>query len=148
MDRNILFLCTGNSARSQMGEALLNKHAGNVFKAFSAGTEPKDAVFPPVVEVMKEVGIDISSNHPKGIEEHLGRVHFEKVIIVCADAEKNCPVIFGPAQRVFWPFDDPAAVEGSNEEVMEVSRRVRDEIDQRIREWLKEEEGIEASPLG
>jgi arsenate reductase len=146
MDRNILFLCTGNSARSQMAEALLRKHGGDHFQVFSAGTEPKAEVFPPVAEVMRAIGIDISGQKPKGIEPMLGNIHFERVIVVCGDAEEKCPRIFGPAQRLFWPFDDPAAATGSREDVLAVCRAVRDQIDRRICEWLNEQ-GISAQPL-
>ena len=138
MDRNILFLCTGNSARSQMGEAFLQKGAGDCLKVFSAGLEPKKEVFPPVIEVMKEVGIDISKCKPKGVGLFLGKIRFEKVIIVCGDAEKRCPSIFGSAQRLFWPFEDPAAATGSKEEVLAVCRRVRDQISHCVEEFLKE----------
>lgn len=146
MDRNILFLCTGNAARSQMAEAVLRQHAGEQLEAFSAGIEPKASVFPPVVEVMREIGIDLSSQKPKGIEQYLGRVHFEAVIIVCANAEKKCPTIFGSVRRLFWPFEDPAAATGSPEDILAVCRRVRNQIDRRICEWLNEQ-GIPAQPL-
>jgi len=137
MDRNILFLCTGNSARSQMAEGLLRKRAGSHFRAFSAGTRPAAEVFPPVVKVMAEIGLDISGQKPKGAERFLGAVYFEAVVVVCADAEKECPSIFGPAKRLFWPFEDPAAVSGSEEGVLAVCRRVRDQIDMKIRDWLE-----------
>jgi arsenate reductase len=142
MRRKVLFLCTGNTARSQMGEALLRKRAGHVFEVFSAGAEPKDRIFPPVVAVMKEIGIDLSTHKPKGIETFLGRMHFEKVIIVCSKADEKCPQIFGPAQRLVWPFEDPARASGSEEEVLETCRKIRDQIDAKICAWLKEE-GIE-----
>jgi len=146
MERNVLFLCTGNSARSQLGEALLRQRAGQVFRVFSAGTEPKQTVFAPVVQVLGELGLDIADARPKGVREYLGKVHFEKVIIVCGDAEEKCPAIFGPAQRLFWPFADPAALEGSQAEILAGTRRIRDEIDTRIRTWLAEQ-GIDAKPL-
>ena len=120
-----------------MGEAFLGKFAGDQFQAFSAGTSPRNEIFPPVVEAMREIGIDISDRKPKGIKEFLGRTHFDKVIIVCANAEKNCPAIFGPSQRLFWPFDDPAAVQGSHDEILQATRRIRDEISTRIIDWLK-----------
>lgn len=144
MDRNILFLCTGNSARSQMAEALLKKHAGNTFGAYSAGTDPAEEIFPPVVEVMKEIGFDISGNKPKGIDVFLGKIYFEKVIIVCDLAEKQCPSIFISSQRIFWPFEDPA--KAGIESVREVSRKVRDQIDIKICQWLSDQ-GIPATPL-
>mgnify|MGYP006281355671 CR=1 FL=1 len=146
MERNILFLCTGNSARSQMGEAFLKKHAGDHFNVHSAGIEPAEQIFPPVIEAMKEIGIDISDQNPKGVEYFLGRKNFEKVIIVCSEAEKKCPRIFGFSQRVFWPFEDPSSAAGSEKTVLDVCRKVRDEIDRTICEWLKEQ-GIGARPV-
>lgn len=139
MNRRILFLCTGNSARSQMAEALLRHLGGDRFEVYSAGTSPKAAIFPPVVEAMREIGLDISGQKPKGVEAFLGRLHFEKVIIVCDGAERNCPSIFGASQRLFWPFDDPAAATGFDEEVLAVCRRIRDEISDRIADWLKDQ---------
>src|SRR5262245_50765207 len=121
----VLFLCTGNSARSQMAEALLRKLAGDKFDVHSAGTEPK-GVNPLTIKVMKEVGIDISSQRSKHLRDYLGRLPVRIVIIVCADAEKTCPSIWpGAFKRLFWKFDDPAAVEGSEEERLQKFREVR-----------------------
>lgn len=122
-----------------MAEALLRHLGGDRFEVYSAGTSPKAAVFSPVVEAMREIGLDISGQKPKGVEAFLGRLHFEKVIIVCDGAERNCPSIFGASQRLFWPFDDPAAATGSDEEVLAVCRRIRDEISDRIADWLKDQ---------
>jgi arsenate reductase len=129
-----------------MAEVILRAHAGDRFEVFSAGTEPASEVFPPAVEAMREVGIDISHQKPKDIEGYLGRIHFEAVIIVCSKAEKECPSGFGSVRRLVWSFDDPTAAVGSDEEVLAICRRVRDEIDRRIREWLKEQ-NIDARPL-
>jgi arsenate reductase len=137
MARNILFLCTGNSARSQMGESLLKKHAGDVFQVYSAGTRPREEIFPPVVAVMKEIGIDLSGTRPKGLKQFLGRQHFEYVIIVCGDADKECPAIFGTARRLVWPFDDPAKTVGTEAEILDACRKVRDQMEAKILEWLK-----------
>jgi arsenate reductase len=126
-----------------MGEAFMKKYIGNEFRVFSAGIEPKAEVFPPVVEVMREIGIDISDQKPKGVEAFLGKVYL--VIVVCHDAEKRCPNIFASARRLFWPFDDPAAATGSKEEVLSVCRNVRDRIEKKIHEWLKEQ-GIPTQP--
>jgi arsenate reductase len=139
MDRNILFLCTGNSARSQMAAGLLEKHAGNTFNAFSAGTEPKDEIFPPVVEVMKEIGIDLSEQNPKGLKTFLGQKHFEYVIIVCSRADKACPAIFGNSRRLFWRFDDPAKTPGTRDDILGACRRIRDQIEEKIIRWLQED---------
>ena len=146
MERNILFLCTGNSARSQMGEALLKKHAKDYFNVYSAGIEPAEQIFPQVIEAMKEIGIDISDRKRKGVEPCLGKKNFEKVIIVCSDAEKKCPRIFGFSQRVFWPFEDPSSAAGSEETLLEVCRKVRGEIDRKICEWI-DDQGIAARPV-
>lgn len=108
-----------------MAEALLRHFGGDRFEVHSAGTEPKPVIFPPVVEAMGELGLDISGQKPKGIEKLLGRMHFERVIIVCDGAERNCPSIFGSSQRLFWSFDDPAAATGSDDEVLAVCRRIR-----------------------
>ena len=136
--QNVLFLCTKNSARSQMAEGLLRTLAGDEFNVYSAGLEP-DRVHPMAIEVMQEIGIDISEQRSKDVGEYLGRLFVHYLIIVCANAEQRCPSIFpGLAQRLFWPFDDPAAVEGSEQVQREAFRRVRDQIDQRLREWLDE----------
>lgn len=134
----VLILCSKNSARSQMAEALLRKHAGDRFKVHSAGLE-SDRVHPMVAPVMAEVGVDVSGQRSKNVKEYLGYLPVYYLIIVCANAESRCPSIFpGMRERFFWPFDDPAAAEGSEEERMAVFRRVRDEIDERLRAWLAE----------
>jgi arsenate reductase len=130
-----------------MGEALLHHRAGHIFHAYSAGTTPTHEIFPPVVEAMQELGIDLSDKRPKGIDEFLGKVHFENVIIVCGNAEKECPAIFGSAERLFWPFDDPAAVAGSHEDILKATRQIRDQIDGRIAQWL-DAQGIESQGGG
>jgi arsenate reductase len=132
----VLILCTGNSCRSQMAEALLRKYQGNRFEVASAGTEPKPEVHPLAVRVMKEIGIDISRQHPKNISEFLGKVPVHHVLIVCDNANSSCPRVWpGSFSRTFMPFDDPAHAEGSEREVLAVFRRVRDEIDQAMRSW-------------
>jgi arsenate reductase len=134
----VLFLCTGNSARSQMAEALLKKHAGDHFDVYSAGTEPK-LVHPLTVEVLKEVGIDWSQARSKPFQQYLGRLPVRYVIIVCSEADRTCPTIWpGVYQRLFWPFDDPARAEGSIEERRAKFRAVRDQIEERIVTWTRE----------
>ncbi|MCS7069832.1 MAG: arsenate reductase ArsC [Meiothermus sp.] len=134
----VLFLCTGNSARSQMAEGFLRHYAGNEFEAYSAGLEPK-GLHPLTVKVMQEIGIDISGQRSKSVREYLGYINFGYLIIVCGDAEQKCPTVFvGVNKRMFWPFDDPARIEGTEEEKLAAFRRVRDEIDLKIREWLRE----------
>ena len=108
----VLFLCTGNTARSQMAEAFLKKYAGDRFEVFSAGYEPKE-INPYTRQVMSEVGIDISGHHAKSVKEFLGKIEVRYLIIVCEKAEKACPKAFpGVLVRMFWPFDDPAAALG------------------------------------
>ncbi len=132
----VLFLCTGNSARSQMAEAFLRHYAGDSFEAYSAGLEPK-GLHPYTVRVMQERGLDMSGHRSKNVREYLGYVNFGYLIIVCADAEEKCPVVFvGVSQRMFWPFEDPAAFSGPDDEKLARFRAVRDQIDARVREWL------------
>ena len=133
----VLFLCTGNSARSQMAEAFLRKYGNERFESFSAGTDPR-GVNPLTVQVMAEAGIDISGQRSKGVEEYLGKTLFDYLITVCERAEKNCPTPWpGVWQHLHWRFEDPAACEGTNEERIAKFRQVRDLIDARIREWVK-----------
>ena len=134
----VLILCTGNTARSQMAEAFLKKYAGDRFEIFSAGYESKE-INPLTRKVMEEKGFDLTGQYSKGVEEFLGKMIFRYLIIVCEQAEKTCPKTFpGVLFRLFWPFDDPAAVQGSEEERLAKFRSVRDQIDQRIQMWLKE----------
>jgi arsenate reductase len=134
----VLFLCTGNSARSQLAEGLLRALAGEQFEVFSAGTEPKGSILPEIKEVMREIGIDISAQWSKSVTEYLGKVHFSHVITVCADAEENCPAVFlNMGTHDHWPFDDPAKFD--EETRLDSTRRVRDQIEQRLRLWLAEQ---------
>ena len=133
----VLFLCTGNSARSQLGEALLRKYAGDRFEIHSAGLEPK-GLNPYTVRVLEEIGVDASQHRSKGLRDYLGRVNFGYLITVCSDAEKNCPIFPGVSVRLHWPFEDPAKAEGSDEEKLAKFRAVRDQIDARIQVWLAE----------
>jgi arsenate reductase len=135
---NVLFLCTGNSARSQMAEAILRHRAGDRFSAHSAGTEPK-GVHPLTVRVLAESGIATDGLRSKGVQEFLGRMPLRHVIVVCSDADKKCPTAWpGVVDRQFWPFDDPAAAQGSEEQRLAEFRRIRDQIDRRIAAWLDE----------
>ncbi len=121
-----LILCTGNSARSQMAEGLLRHLAGDRFKVESAGTIAS-FVRPQAIEVMSEIGIDISAHRSKSLDEFI-QTPFDYVITVCDQAGANCPVFPGAAKRVHWSFDDPAEAEGTDEDIRSVFRRVRDEI--------------------
>jgi arsenate reductase len=134
----VLFLCTGNSARSQMAEAFLRAYAAEHFEIYSAGLVPKGYILPEVLAVMNECGLDLNGQSSKGVKEYLGKYNFSYVITVCADAEENCPAIFlTMGKHEHWLFDDPAKFQGSGAEKLEYVRRIRDQIDQRIREWLQ-----------
>ena len=136
--KNILILCTRNSARSQMAEGILRKYVGDRFHVYSAGLNP-DRIHLMVEPVMREIGIDISGQRSKSVEEYLGKITAHYLIVVCENAEQNCPKIFpGLGQRLYWPFDDPATVEGTQEGQLGAFRRVRDEIAARLRGWLCE----------
>lgn len=119
-----------------MAEGLLRAHAGDRFEVYSAGLEPK-GVHPHAKKVMEEVGIDISNQHSKDLNQFLGKVHFGYLITVCGNAEERCPVFPGAGTRLFWPFEDPAAHAGPEEERIEKFRQVRDQIDERIKSWLE-----------
>lgn len=130
MKPKVLFLCTGNSARSQMAEGCLRHIAGDQYDVLSAGTAPV-GLNPLAVEVMREIGIDISRQTSKNVSQFLG-VNIPFVITVCDRAKESCPVFPGAFQFISWSFDDPAAVAGSREEKLAAFRRVRDEIAERI----------------
>jgi arsenate reductase (thioredoxin) len=135
----VLFLCTGNSARSQMGEALLRKHAGDVFEIYSAGLEPK-GINPYTVRVLEEIGVDTSAHTSDTLRKYMGHMHFGYLITVCSAAEERCPSTFpGVINRLHWPFEDPAAFEGSDEETMAKFREVRDQIEACVQAWLAEQ---------
>jgi arsenate reductase (thioredoxin) len=139
MDKNrVLFLCTGNSCRSQMAEAFLREYGGDYFEVHSAGLEPKP-IHPYTFQVMEEIGFDLSQQTSKGITNYLGKVLFQYLITVCDDAEKNCPTTWpGVNTRLHWSFEDPAKFEGSTEEKLAKFRQVRDQIQAKIRAWLLE----------
>jgi len=141
----VLFLCTGNSARSQMAEAFLQKYAGDRFDVVSAGLEPK-GINPYTRRVMDEADIDISRQYSKDVMEYLGRVHFGYVITVCDNAEANCPIFPFVTTRLHWSFEDPARFEGADEDKLAKFREVRDQIDERIRSWLAEQ-GLPAKAM-
>jgi arsenate reductase (thioredoxin) len=123
----ILILCTGNSCRSQMAEAILSREASGIVCVESAGLNPAKHVHPKAIQVMNEIGIDISQNCPKRLNEFLNRaVH--TVITVCGSADKACPIFPGIVRRYHWGFEDPAKAQGTEDEVLAVFRRVRDEI--------------------
>jgi arsenate reductase len=132
----VLFLCTSNSARSQMAEAFLRAYAGDRYQAYSAGLEPK-GIHPMTKKVMAEVGIDISRQRPKALQDYMGRVHFGYLITVCAQAEQKCPSTFpGMGQRLHWDIEDPAQLIGSDEEKLNKFREIRDIVQKRVRDWV------------
>jgi len=133
--KSVIILCTGNSCRSQMAEAFWKKYAGDKWDVVSAGTHPKPEVYPLAVKSMAEKGIDISGSRTKGPEQYLGR-HFDLVITVCDNAEKECPTFRNAKQHLHWPFDDPPKAAGDDEAKMKVCRRVRDEIEAKIKDYL------------
>ncbi len=136
---NVLFLCTGNSCRSQMAEGFLRALGGERFAALSAGTEPAGQVHPLAVQVMQERGIDVSGQQPKGVGQFLGRIPVHYLVIVCDGANESCPRIFpGMLQRLFWPFEDPAKFVGTPAATLEKFRQVRNEIESRMTQWLEE----------
>lgn len=134
MKRQVLFLCTGNSCRSQMAEAIVNARLGDAWEACSAGTQPAGYVHPLAIRVLREIGI-----------EHLGRsksadeyrqIPFDLVVTVCDDAAENCPVWLGKGRRVHLGFPDPAKAIGAEEEVLAAFRTVRDDIARMMMELL------------
>jgi arsenate reductase len=124
--KRVLILCTGNSARSQMAEGLLRHDAGERFEVESAGTNPC-FVRPEAVAVMRELGIDISGHRSKHVDEFEGQ-RFDYVITVCDNARESCPVFFGTAEKLHHSFEDPTSFTGSEEQRLEVYRRVRGEL--------------------
>jgi arsenate reductase len=141
----VLFLCTGNSARSQMAEGLLRHFAGDHFAVYSAGLEPK-AVNPYAIQAMQEIGLDISGHQSKSVLDYLGRVHMGTVITVCSNAEERCPIFPFSTLWLYWPFEDPAAFVGSPDETLAKFREVRDLISARLQAWPREQD-ITPRPL-
>lgn len=134
MKKRVLFLCTHNSCRSQMAEALVNHYLGDSFEAFSAGTEAT-RVNPLAAQVLAEFGIDISHHHSKTLDV-FARERFDFVITLCGSANEQCPLFFGGVQRVHIGFDDPSRLPGSPEQLLPEFRRVRDEIRATLTDYL------------
>lgn len=130
MKPKVLFLCTGNSARSQMAEGFLRSVAGERFDAMSAGIAPK-GLNPLAVAAMREIGIDISSQSSKDVTEFVG-TPVQYVVTVCANAREKCPVFPATVKFMHWDLEDPAAVQGTGEEKLAAFRKVRDEIVARV----------------
>jgi arsenate reductase len=137
----VMFFSTRNAARSQMAEAYLRHFAGDTYEVHSAGLDPS-GIHPFAVQVMKESGLSLDGQSSKHVSEYLGRVHFGWLVTVCSDAEKNCPRAFlGTSNRLYWgDLESPTAFAGDDEETIQKFRQARDEIDQRIKDWLAAQE--------
>ncbi len=133
--KRVLILCTGNSARSQMAEGILRHLGGDRFDVWSAGTEPT-GLNPLAVRAMQELGLDISAHRSKSVDEFRGQ-EFDYVITVCDNAKENCPVFPGLNERIHWSFEDPAVAVGETDARLSVFRRVRDEIRERLNDFVK-----------
>jgi protein-tyrosine-phosphatase len=132
----VLFLCTGNSARSQMAEGLLRHFSKGHIESLSAGTQPRPEVHPLAVATMRDrYGIDITAQRPKRLDAYVGQP-IDYVITVCVNAAESCPVFPGRTERIHWSFPDPAAVEGTLEEQRHAFERVAADIADRLRLWL------------
>lgn len=134
MKKRVLFLCTHNSARSQMAEGLLRNMAGDRFDVFSAGTE-RTYVQPLAIDAMREIGIDITAQTSKTLDELEGQT-FDYVITVCDRANESCPILPGTTERIHWSFEDPTAATGTDEQRLRAFRTVRDALQQRLRIFL------------
>ncbi|MSQ09623.1 MAG: arsenate reductase ArsC [Dehalococcoidia bacterium] len=139
---NVLFLCTGNSAHSQMAAACARTLSAGLVEAHSVGSRPAAVVNPLTVLVMQEAGAPFSGARPKHLRQFLG-MRGDHIITMCDNARDACPVFPGEAQHLHWGFDDPAAAAGTPEERLVVFRRVRDEICDRLRVWLPESGALE-----
>ena len=132
----VLILCTGNSARSQMAEGLLRHDAGSEYAVFSAGTHPSHVRL-EAIQVMREAGIDISAHQSKSVEEFAGQ-HFDYVITVCDNAKESCPVFPATTKRIHWSLEDPAALQGSEDQRLGEFRRIRDQIRTRLSQFAQQ----------
>src|ERR1035441_9052066 len=137
--KRLLVLCTGNSARSQMGEGLFRHEGRGAYEVASAGTKPSH-VRPEAIAVMKELGIDISGHRSKSVNEFEGQ-SFDYVVTVCDNARDNCPVFPAGTDRIHWSFEDPAAVQGGEQERLAAFRRIRDEIHERVKTFFQDRGG-------
>lgn len=133
----VLFLCTGNSARSQMAEAFLKKYGGDRFEVHSAGLRPT-VIHPLTKRVLIEAGLDISEQYAKPVTKYLGKLHFGYLITVCADAERECPTFPDVSVRLHWPIEDPARFQGTDEQKLAKFREVRDIVEGLIKAWVAE----------
>ncbi|HEU0140596.1 MAG TPA: arsenate reductase ArsC [Bryobacteraceae bacterium] len=139
--KKVLVLCTGNSARSQMGEGLFRHEGAGRYEVESAGTKPGD-VRPEAIAAMKEIGIDISDHRSKSVNEFSGQ-SFDYVVTVCDNARDNCPVFPGKAERIHWSFEDPTAVEGDEEVRLAAFRRIRNQIHERVKAFVRKRAALD-----
>ena len=138
MDKpRVLFLCTHNSARSQMAEAFLRKYAGDRFEVHSAGLQSR-GIHPLTVRVMEEAGFSLRGQWSKRLQDHFMKVQIGYLITVCGGAEERCPTLPGVSSRTHWPLEDPSAFEGTDDEKLARFREVRDQIEARVARWLQE----------
>ena len=136
MKRKVLFLCSGNSARSQIAEAIVNARLGDEWQAFSAGTEPAATVYPAARRALAEIGIE-HQGHTKGVAEFRD-VPFDLVVTVCDNAAENCPLWLGKGSRIHLSFPDPAKTTGTEDEILAVFRAVRDDIARQVPDLLRQ----------
>jgi arsenate reductase len=136
MGERVLILCTGNSCRSQLAEALWRELGGGAWQAASAGSRPAGFVHPLAVRAMREVGLDLAAARSKSIDDFADE-RFDLVVTVCDAAKESCPILPEAKRTLHWPFEDPALAVGTEEERLDAFRRVRDEIAAKIRSFLK-----------
>jgi arsenate reductase (thioredoxin) len=135
----VLFLGLENSARSQMAEAFLRYYAGDKYEVYSAGVD-SSAIHPLTLQVMAEIGIDISSQHSKSLKDYMGVIHFGYVITVCSQADDRCPITFpGMGQRLRWDFENPSNTTGSDEIKLNKFREIRDMLKQKVMNWVQKQ---------
>ena len=147
---SVLFLCSHNSARSQMTEALLRHFAGDHFDVYSAGLHPSE-INPFTQKALQEIGLDMQGQYAKSLLEYWGgKFNFTYLIIVCDRAEQECPLFPFSTHRLYWPFEDPSQAQGTDEEKTNTFRKVRDQIATKIREWIRdlEHQGLVAQSGG
>lgn len=134
--RKVLFLCTGNSCRSQIAEGFLKKFGGDSFEVVSAGTHPSQ-VHPMAIKVMQEKNIDISQQSSKNVSRFTNQ-HFDDVITLCDSARQTCPLFPGKSQHIHWDLEDPAAIKGDEERKMKKFREIRDRIEENIKKYTQQ----------
>lgn len=137
MKQKVIFICTGNSCRSQIAEGILRNIAGDIFYVFSAGLKPS-FVNPDAIKVMNELDIDISNHTSDDVNKYISD-EFDYIITVCDNAKESCPVFPGKGKRIHWSFKDPADAVGSNEDVLDEFRKVRDQIKSTLEQFINEQ---------